>query len=104
MLPSGFGPAVSDSPAPQVSFLAFVYSLVGNAAVHFGDMPDPASGETRPPNADAAAQVIDLLALLEQKTRGNLTPEERQFLEQALYELRLRFVQVKAGVSGPATP
>jgi hypothetical protein len=72
--------------------------------VHFGDMPDPASGETRPPNADAAAQVIDLLALLEQKTRGNLTPEERQFLEQALYELRMRFAQVKAGVSGPATP
>lgn len=104
MLPSGFGPAVSDSPEPQISFLAFVYSLVGNAAVHFGDMADPATGETRAPNADAAAQVIDLLALLEQKTRGNLTPEERQFLEQAIYELRLRFVQVKGGASSAPTP
>jgi hypothetical protein len=104
MLPSGSGHAVSDAAAPKISFLAFIYSLVGNAAVHFGDMPDPATGQTRAPNPDAAAQVIDLLALLEHKTRGNLTPEERQFLEQAIHELRTRFVQVRGGAPGAPTP
>ena len=44
------------------------------------------------PNLPAAQQMIDILALLEQKTRGNLTAEERQVLEQVLYELRMRFV------------
>ena len=39
--------------------------------------------------------MIDILALLEQKTKGNLTAEERQVLEQVLYELRLRFVQAQ---------
>ena len=48
----------------------------------------------------AGRPVIDVLAMLEQKTRGNLTTEERQFLDQVLYELRMRFVAVKgAGAS-----
>jgi hypothetical protein len=46
-------------------------------------------------NLPAAQQMIDILALLEQKTRGNLTAEERQVLEQVLYELRLRYVQAQ---------
>jgi hypothetical protein len=78
-----------------ISFTAFVISLGSNAAVHFGDLPDPTSHETRPPNLEAAAQVIDLLAMLEEKTRGNLSAEERQLLEGLLYELRLRFVQAR---------
>ena len=45
-------------------------------------------------NLPGAAQMIEILALLEQKTKGNLTAEERQVLEQVLYELRLRFVEV----------
>ena len=79
---------------PGISFVSFVLSLAHTAAVHFGDIPDPVSGERAQPNPGAAQQMIDILALLEQKTRGNLTAEERQFLEQVLYELRLRFVQV----------
>jgi hypothetical protein len=76
----------------QVSFTAFVISLVNTAAVHFGDLPDPATGEQQP-DLQAAANVIDLLAMLEEKTRGNLDASERQLIEQVLYELRLRFVQ-----------
>lgn len=83
-----------------ISFLAFVLSLAHTAAVHFGDVPDPVSGE-KEANLPAAQQMIDILSLLEEKTRGNLTAEERQLLDQVLYELRLRFVQA---AKGPATP
>jgi hypothetical protein len=95
--------AVADTfPAPndaRVSFLAFLYSLAGSAAVHFGDVADPATGEKRPPNIEQAGHVIEVMAMLEQKTKGNLTAEERQFLETVLYELRMRFVALK-GPSG----
>jgi GAF domain-containing protein len=83
---------------PQaLSFTAFVLSLASTAAIHFGDLPDPISGECAPLNLDGAAQMIEILALLDQKTRGNLTAEERQVLEQVLYELRLRFVEASRG-------
>ena len=82
---------------PQLSFVAFVVSLASSAAIHFGDLPDPVSGTRAEPNLEGAAQVIEILSLLEQKTRGNLTAEERQVLEQVLYELRMRFVEAKAG-------
>jgi hypothetical protein len=81
----------------RVSFIAFLYSLASSAAVHFGDVADPGSGEKRPPNLEQASYVIDVLALLEDKTKGNLSSEERQFLEQILYELRMRFLAVKGG-------
>jgi len=84
---------MSDQPA--LSFTAFVLSLASTAAIHFGDLPDPASGERGIPNLDGAAQMIEILTLLENKTRGNLTPEERQVLEQVLYELRIRFVEAR---------
>jgi hypothetical protein len=69
--------------------------------VHFGDVPDPVSGATSQANLPAAQQMIDILALLEEKTRGNLTAEERQLLEQVLFELRMRFVEIQ-GASGAA--
>lgn len=90
----------------ELSFAAFVLSLAHTAAVHFGDAPDPVSGQTAPANLPAAQQMIDILSLLEQKTRGNLTAEERQLLEAILYELRLRFVEVrtKGGGGSPVPP
>lgn len=80
---------------PAVTFLGFVLSLAATCALHFGDMPDPQTGRQAEPNPDAAAHLIDILALLEQKTRGNLTAEERSVLDQVLYELRLRYVEVQ---------
>ena len=82
---------------PDLTFTAFVVSLATTAAIHFGDLVDPASGGRAEPNLDGAAQMIEILSLLEQKTRGNLTAEERQVLEQVLYELRMRFVEAKPG-------
>jgi hypothetical protein len=77
---------------PELSFTAFVLSLASTAAIHFGDLADPDSGDKSPVNLEGAAQMIEILSLLDVKTKGNLTLEERQVLEQVLYELRLRFV------------
>jgi hypothetical protein len=86
----------------QVTFIGFVLSLAHTAAFHFGDVPDPATGRNGEANLGAAKQLIDILALLEEKTRGNLSAEERQLLEQLVYELRLRYVE--ATKSAPQEP
>jgi hypothetical protein len=91
-------PSDDDQPS-AINFAAFVLSLAHTAAVHFGDVPDPVSGGAAPPNLPAAQQMIEILALLEEKTRGNLTAEERQLLDQILYELRLRYVEAGKGAS-----
>jgi len=83
-----------------LSFVGFVLSLASTAAIHFGDLPDPITGKPSEVNLDGAAQMIEILALLDQKTRGNLTAEERQLLEQVLYELRLRFVEASGNAGG----
>ena len=90
-------------PEQQLTFVSFVLSLASTAAIHFGDLPDP-SGQTAEPNLEGAAQMIEILALLEEKTRGNLTAEERQLLEQVLYELRMRFVEAAGGEKRIITP
>jgi len=90
-------------PEPQLTFVAFVFSLASSAAIHFGDLPDP-SGAKSEPNLEGAAQMIEILTLLEEKTKGNLTAEERQLLEQVLYELRMRFVQASGGEKRIITP
>jgi hypothetical protein len=87
-----------------ISFAAFVLSLAHTAAVHFGDIPDPVSGQTGDANLPAAQQMIDILSLLEVKTRGNLTAEERQLLDQILFELRMRFVEASKPQSRIITP
>jgi hypothetical protein len=83
----------------ELSFTAFVLSLASTAAIHFGDLADPVTGEHIEPNLEGARQMIEILTLLELKTRGNLTAQERQVLEQVLYELRLRFVDASGGGS-----
>jgi hypothetical protein len=87
--------SASTGGASQINFASFVLSLVHTAAVHFGDVGDPVSGERHPPNLPLAQQMIDILAMLEEKTRGNLTAEERQLLDQVLFELRMRYVEAK---------
>ncbi len=93
---------MADQAPSTITFTGFVLSLVTTAAVHFGDMPDPVTGEERPLNIDGASQMIEILSMLEEKTRGNLTAQERSLLEQVLYELRMRFVaaQEESGSAG----
>jgi hypothetical protein len=91
-------PVSSDS---NINFASFVLSLVHTAAVHFGDVADPNTGEPHAPNLPLAQQMIDILAMLEEKTRGNLSAEERQLIDQVLYELRLRYVEVSRTGAAP---
>jgi hypothetical protein len=86
---------VDDQQEDAVTFMGFVLSLAATAALHFGDMPNPQTGRTDPPNLQAASHLIDILAVLEEKTRGNLTAEERSVLDQVLYELRLRYLEAQ---------
>lgn len=81
------GPA---APA-EVTFASFVFSLSTQALVHLGEIPDPADGTTQI-HLDAAQQIIDLLAMLGVKTRGNLDDAESALLDNALYDLRMRYV------------
>ena len=80
-----------------ISFAGFVLSLATTAAVHFGDIPDPNSGERVEPDLTAAHQMIELIALLQDKTKGNLTADEAKLVDDLLYELRMRFVQAQQG-------
>ena len=77
---------------PAIDFATFVLSLSHSALVHMGDAPDP--DDKRSVNLPLARQTIDLLSLLQDKTRGNLSGPEERILEQALYDLRLRYVEV----------
>jgi hypothetical protein len=93
---------MSEQPS-GVSFTAFVMSLATTAAVHFGDVPDPVNG-TKTANLPAAAQMIDILAMLQEKTRGNLSTEEAELVETLLYELRMRYVEASKGERRIITP
>jgi hypothetical protein len=80
-----------------ITFTGFVLSLATTAAVHFGDIADPNTGERGEPNLQAAQQMIDIIAMLQERTRGNLLEPEERLVDDLLYELRLRFVQAREG-------
>lgn len=84
-----------ESTESGLSFAQFIISLGTTAAVHFGDLPDPSTGERGEPDLIAASQMIELLALLQAKTEGNLEPAESKLLDDLLYDLRMRFVQAQ---------
>ena len=87
------GSSATPSDLPAVDFTTFVLSLSHSALLHLGDAPHPEHGESAV-DLPMARQTIDLLALLQEKTHGNLTGAEEQVLTQSLYDLRLRFVEV----------
>jgi hypothetical protein len=76
---------------PAVDFSTFLLSLGHSALVHLGDAPGP-SGQASPANLPLARQTIDLIALLQEKTKGNLTGEEERMIEQLTYDLQSRYV------------
>lgn len=86
---------MEDTGASDLTFSGFVLSLASTAAVHFGDLPDPSTGQMAEPDLDAASRVIELLSMLQTKTKGNLIQEEAKLLDDLIYELRLRFVQAR---------
>jgi hypothetical protein len=80
---------------PTLDFSTFVLGLIGTAYVHLGDAPDPDGQGER--DLSMARQDIDLLGLLQEKTKGNLTGDEERLLEQAPCDLRMRYVEVARG-------
>ncbi|MCA9602341.1 MAG: DUF1844 domain-containing protein [Polyangiales bacterium] len=94
--PGGATPPTDELPegeVPPIDFHTFVLSLSTSALIHLGYGPD---GEpTGTPNLAFARQTIDLLALLEQKTAGNLTGDEERLLSEVLFDLRMRFVKAQ---------
>ena len=93
------GPAPAEPPAqgsvaapPPINFTTFVFSLSSSALIQLGEIPDPFSEQVGK-NLTAAQQTIDILGLLEQKTKGNLDEEEDRALEAILYDLRMRFLR-----------
>jgi len=78
--------------AEGMNFPSFLISLGTQAFMHLGDIPNPVT-QQREKDLPAAKQMIDLLGILETKTRGNLTTEEERLLQQLLLDLRLRYVR-----------
>jgi hypothetical protein len=88
---------VENEEEPEITFTGFILSLATTAAVHFGDIADPGTGEPSEPNLVAAGQMIDIIAMLQDRTKGNLSDVEAKLIDDLLYELRMRFVQAQQG-------
>jgi hypothetical protein len=80
----------------ELNFATFLISLSTQALALLGEIPDPVSGQTRVDLA-GARQFIDIIAILGEKTRGNLDPHENALLQNALYDLRMKFVERSSG-------
>ena len=78
---------------PEVTFPAFVMSLNTSALYHLGEIADPVTGK-RVVEPDLARHAIDTLVLIQNKTKGNLTPDEGELLKNILYDIKIRFVKV----------
>lgn len=81
-----------DSPEPKMDFPRLVLSLTTTAMLQLGLVPDPASQKVEK-NLPAARQTIDILEILQEKTQGNLKPDETRLLDRCLHDLKMSFVQ-----------
>ena len=77
---------------PEISFVNLILSLSTSALIQLGEIQDPTTQQAEK-NLPLAQQSIDLISLLQEKTKGNLTPEEGQLMEHILYDLRMRYVK-----------
>ncbi len=85
----------AESPAlPEIDFGTFIMSLASSVLVHLGEIAHPESQKPER-NLALAKQTLDILGLLQEQTRGNLTKEETELLENLLYDLRLKYVEAK---------
>jgi len=87
----------SEKSPETIDFTQFVYSLATTTMVHLGEIAEPTTGQ-KMENVEAARQMIDILSILQEKTKGNLTSDENKLLEGLLYELRMKFVSKNKAV------
>ena len=79
-------------PLPEINFSTFVISLSTQALMHLGEIADPLSGKVES-DVTAAKQMIDILGMLREKTKGNLNSGEERLLEDILFDLRMKYVE-----------
>jgi hypothetical protein len=94
--PASAAGAEHHAPAFPVTFSSFVISLGSSSLMLMGEKLDPQQ-ETVPVNLPQAKEIIDLLSVLEEKTKGNLTSEEQTVLRDMLYALRMKYVSLSSG-------
>jgi hypothetical protein len=87
-----------DGPLPPPSFSSLVQMMATQILLYLGDVPNPMTGQTTK-NLDLAKHQIDMLQMVEEKTKGNLTDDEKQLLDTALYEVRMRFVNAASSTN-----
>jgi len=94
-------PTAKEEPPPQaagqnfeLNFSTFVLSLTSSAFYHLGDIPDPTTGK-KEENLPAVKQTIDILIMLQEKTKNNLDADETKLMEQLIYELQMKYVAKK---------
>ena len=87
----------SDGPRelPKVDFSTFVLSLATAALYQLGAVPDASTGQAPPADPLVARQTLEALEMLREKTQGNLLEEERKLIDSLLYDLRMRFVELR---------
>ena len=81
-----------ETPLPEISFINLIFSLSTSVLIQLGEIQDPITQQLAK-NLPLAKQTIDLIGMLEEKTRGNLTSDEGKILENVLYDLRMRYVK-----------
>jgi hypothetical protein len=89
----GRAEATVDETLPSIDFQTFVLSLSHSALMHLGEAPNPENGKVEK-NLPLARQTIDLISMLEEKTKGNLTGDEERLIGQILFDLRMRYVEL----------
>lgn len=77
---------------PTLDFSTFILGIIGSAYVHLGDAPSPEGTVER--DLELARQNIDILVILSEKTKGNLSGDEERLLDQGLYDLKSRYAEV----------
>ncbi|MDY0059418.1 MAG: DUF1844 domain-containing protein [Myxococcota bacterium] len=92
-------PSAAPAAEFEMDFTTFLMSLATSAFVHLGRARNPETGAVAA-NLPLARQTIDILGLLEDKTRGNLTDDEAILLQNLLFDLRLQYVEATSGAAG----
>ena len=86
------GDQASSFQFPEINFATFIFSLNTSALVHMGMLEDP-STQSKSKNLPMAKQTIDILCMMEEKTKGNLSPDEESMLKNILYDLKIMYVK-----------
>lgn len=88
---------MDSGPLPPANFAGLMIGLATSAFIHLGESPEGAGEPAAKLDLPEAKYAIDILAVLQTKTKGNLTDEEDALLTTLLYDLRLKYVQASSG-------